>query len=119
MKLDVAASRPPDAHLVMVLDGAGWHVARDLRMPQSITLVFLPAYSPELNPVERLWLYLRERFLSLRLLPSTEAVVWSLLPSAAVYSSSKSPGSMRSTWMVDICQVRPIASRAWTEIFGP
>jgi transposase len=71
----VAATRPPDTHLVMVLDGAGWHVARDLRIPQSITLVFLPAYSPELNPVERIWLYLRERFLSLRLLPSAEAVV--------------------------------------------
>ena len=70
----VAACRPPDAHLV-VLDGAGWHVARDLRVPESITLVFLPPYSPELNPVERLWLYRRERFLSLRLLPSAEAVI--------------------------------------------
>lgn len=43
--------------------------------PANITLVFLPAYSPELNPVERVWLYLRERFLSLRLLPSAEAII--------------------------------------------
>ena len=71
----VAASRPADTHLVMVLDGAGWHVSRNLVVPPSITLVVLPPYSPELNPVERVWLYLRERFLSLRLLPSTDAII--------------------------------------------
>lgn len=71
----VAASRPPDAHLVMVLDGAGWHMSRDLAMPANITPVVLPAYSPELNPVERVWLYLRERFLSLRLFDTTEAII--------------------------------------------
>lgn len=71
----VAASRPPEAHVVMVLDGAGWHVSRDLTVPANITLVVLPPYSPELNPVERVWLYLRERFLSLRLLPSTDAII--------------------------------------------
>jgi hypothetical protein len=40
-------------------------------------------------------------------------------PSAAWYSSSKRSGRLKSSWMVDICQVRPIASFAWTEIFGP
>jgi transposase len=37
-------------------------------VPAGVTLVHLPPYSPELNPVERVWLYLRERFLSLRVL---------------------------------------------------
>jgi transposase len=71
----LAASRPPDVHLVLGIDGAGWHISRDLRVPANITLVILPPYSPELNPVERVWLYLRERFLSLRLLPSTDAII--------------------------------------------
>ena len=71
----VAASRPPDIHLVMVLDGAGWHQSKDLAVPNSITLVVLPPYSPKLNPVERVWLYLRERFLSLRLFETTEAII--------------------------------------------
>ena len=44
-------------------------------MPAGVTLVPLPAYSPELNPVERIWLYLRERYLSHRLLADYEAVV--------------------------------------------
>jgi DDE superfamily endonuclease len=43
--------------------------------PKSITLVPLPPYSPDLNPVERVWLYLRERYLSPRLLHDYEAVV--------------------------------------------
>ena len=60
---------------VLVLDGAGWHGARALTVPPNITLVPLPPYSPELNPVERVWLYLRERSLSLRVFPDYRAIV--------------------------------------------
>jgi hypothetical protein len=56
----------PDEHAVLVLDNAGWHVARALRIPDNITLLFLPAYSPELNPAERLWAWLRSHQLSNR-----------------------------------------------------
>ena len=62
-----------DAHAVMMCDGAGWHDERALTVPDNVTLALLPPYSPELNPVERVWLYLRERFLSLRVLDDTEA----------------------------------------------
>ena len=44
-------------------------------MPENITLLLLPPYSPELDPVERVWLYLRERFLSHRVLADYEAVL--------------------------------------------
>lgn len=71
----VSTSRPPDTHLVMVLDGAGWHQSKALAVPPNISLVVLPPYSPELNPVERVWLYLRERFLSLRLFHTTEEII--------------------------------------------
>ena len=50
----------------MVLDQAGWHGSGALRVPSKITLVALPPYSPELNPVERVWLHLKERFLPAR-----------------------------------------------------
>ncbi len=70
-----AATLAADVHAVMVLDGAGWHDPRALTVPDNLTLVLLPPYSPELNPVERVWLYLRERFLSLRLLDDTEAII--------------------------------------------
>jgi hypothetical protein len=64
-----------DEHVAMMLDQAGWHAANDLRVPANITPIPLPSYSPELNPVERLWLYLKQRFLSHRLLDDYDAIV--------------------------------------------
>lgn len=55
-----------DVHVILVLDGAGWHVAKALEVPSNMTLLRLPPYSPELNPVERLWAYLRSHYLSNR-----------------------------------------------------
>ncbi len=71
---------------MLVLDQAGWHVAQALTIPGNVTLALLPPYSPELNPVERVWLYLRERHLSHRVLASYDAIVdavchaWTNLP---------------------------------------
>ena len=44
----------------MVMDQAGWHIAADLIVPANMRLLYLPAYSPELNPAEHLWESLRE-----------------------------------------------------------
>ena len=46
--------------MLVVLDRAGWHVAKDLVIPEGIHLVHLPASTPELQPAERLWPPLRE-----------------------------------------------------------
>ena len=72
---DFAVTLSEDTHAVLVLDQAGWHGAKGLQVPESITLVPLPPYSPDLNPVEWVWLFLRERYLSHRLLADYEAVV--------------------------------------------
>ena len=72
---DFAVTLSEDTHAVLVLDQAGWHGAKGLQVPESITLVPLPPYSPDLNPVERVRLFLRERYLSHRLLADYEAVV--------------------------------------------
>jgi hypothetical protein len=72
---DFARQLEPDAHAVLLLDQAGWHGAKRLAVPANVTLLSLPAYSPELNPVERIWLFLRERFLSLRVLADYGAVL--------------------------------------------
>jgi transposase len=51
----------PSKRVVLVLDGAGWHTANDLQVPDGIELVGLPAYTPELQPAERLWPLLNEQ----------------------------------------------------------
>ena len=63
------------AHAVLVLDGAGWHGAAGLAIPENITLLPLPRYSPELNPVENVWQYLRQNQLSLRVWDDYAAIV--------------------------------------------
>ena len=70
-----AATIGKNEHVAMVLDQAGWHGAKALRVPSNITFVALPPYSPELNPVERVWLHLKDRFLSHRLLNDYDAIV--------------------------------------------
>jgi transposase len=59
-------ARQDDEHFVLIMDQAGWHVSRDLALPDGITVLLLPSYSPELNPVENLWHYLRSHYLSNR-----------------------------------------------------
>lgn len=64
----------PHVHALLVLDGAGWHRSAALVIPDNLTLLHLPAYSPELNPAERLWRELRQRHLSNRVYANIEAL---------------------------------------------
>ncbi len=64
-----------DAHAVLVLDQAGWHGAGQLKWPDNITPLPLPPVSPELNPVENLWQYLRQTYLSNRVFEDYEAIL--------------------------------------------
>jgi DDE superfamily endonuclease len=72
---EIARAVAPGAHAVLVVDGAGWHIGGKLKIPDTLTLLKLPPYSPELNPVENIWEYLRKNKLSLRLLDNYEAIV--------------------------------------------
>jgi hypothetical protein len=65
----------PGAHAVLVLDGAAWHTSPRLRVPDNISLLPLPRYSPELNPVENVWEFLRANFLSHRVWDGYDAIV--------------------------------------------
>lgn len=56
----------PGVHAVMIWDQAGFHTAHALSIPPTVTLIELPPYSPELNPVENLWHYLRSHHWSNR-----------------------------------------------------
>jgi putative transposase len=92
VELSVAVS--PGAHAMVLMDGAGWHIGDDLVVPKNLTPVFLPAYSPELNPVERVWLHIRDTWIGHRVFADLKEVidvcceVWNRLLAA--------PGTIRS-----------------------
>jgi transposase len=60
---------------LLILDGAGWHGSPRLNVPDNVVLSRLPAYAPELNPIENVWAYLRSNYLSHRVYENYEAIV--------------------------------------------
>ncbi len=73
---EISTAVAPGAHAVLVLDGAGWHQGGGkLRVPGNVTLLHLPPYSPELNPVETIWAYLRSNTLSNRVFDTYDTIV--------------------------------------------
>jgi transposase len=53
--------------IILVMDGAGWHKSKDLNVPWNIQIIYLPPYCPELNPVERLWNYIKSNTIKNRI----------------------------------------------------
>ena len=67
---EIATEIAPGKHAVLLLDQAGWHLSSRLVVPATITLMPLPPKCPELNPVENVWQFIRENWLSNRVFPS-------------------------------------------------
>ena len=63
------------AHAVVLMDRAGWHSTGKLKIPENLTIILLPPKSPELNPVENIWQYLRANHLSNWDFENYEAIV--------------------------------------------
>ena len=63
------------AHGVVLMDRAGWHTTGKLVVPKNLTIILLPSKSPELNPVENIWQYLRANHLSNRVFDTYNDIV--------------------------------------------
>ncbi len=72
---EIAEAVTPGAHAVLLLDQAGWHLSPRLKVPDNITLLPLPSQSPELNPVENIWQYMRDNWLSNRIFTSYDDIL--------------------------------------------
>jgi transposase len=72
---EIAKAVSPGAHAALVLDGAGWHGSGQLVIPENVTPITLPPYSPELNPAENIWEYLRKNKLSNRFYRTYDDIV--------------------------------------------
>jgi transposase len=63
------------SHGIVLMDRAGWHETEKLKVPKNLSIILLPSRSPELNPVENVWQYLRQNWLSNRVLETYEAIL--------------------------------------------
>ncbi len=72
---EISRNVAPGAHAVLLLDRAGWHTTSKLDVPDNITPIFLPSRAPELNPVENVWQYLRQNWLSNTVFENYDAIV--------------------------------------------
>ncbi len=72
---EIAKAVAPGAQAVVLLDQAGWHLSAKLPVPDNITLVSLPPKSPELNPTENIWQFMRDNWLSNRVFASYDDIL--------------------------------------------
>jgi hypothetical protein len=72
---EISGAVATDAHAVVLLDQAGWHTANALKIPDNITLMPLPPRSPELNPTENIWQFIRDNWLSNRVFRSYDDIL--------------------------------------------
>lgn len=93
----------PGAHAVLTLDQAGWHTTRKLQVPSNISLLHLPPASPELNPTENIWQYLRQTYLSNRVFRDYEDVV-------------EASSSAWNNLIAERGRITSIGTRSWTAI---
>ena len=100
---DISRQIAPGAHAVLVLDGAGFHIANDLEIPGNISLLRLPPYSPELNPIENVWEYLRGNKLANKVFETYDDVVSACCDAWNFFAN-------------DTDRVASITTRAWAEV---
>ena len=105
--VDEIARRHPDDNVVMVLDGAGWHKSKDFHLPENLRLLFLPPYSPELNPQEHLWDELREKYFHNRVFDSIDALEDHLV--AALLNLENAPARVKGItardWIINAMSI--------------
>ena len=72
---EISSQVSPGAHAILIIDRAGWHTTDKLVIPPNITLLLLPPRSPELNPVENIWQFMRDNWISNRVFKSYDEIV--------------------------------------------
>jgi transposase len=72
---EITQAVAPRAHAVLLVDQAGWHLSHRLVIPHNITIVPLPPKCPELNPVENIWQFMRDNWLSNRVFSAYDNIL--------------------------------------------
>jgi len=72
---EIATKVAPGAHVILILDQAGWHGAKELKVPPNISLLPMPPHAPEFNRQENIWQFMRQNWLSNRVFKSFDNIV--------------------------------------------
>ena len=72
---EISGAVAADAHAVVLMDQAGWHLTPKLKIPDNISIIPIPSKSPELNPQENIWQYMRDNWLSNRVFETYDEIV--------------------------------------------
>jgi len=96
--LDQVSKAHRQDFMVMVLDGASSHKCKELKVPENITLMFLPPYSPELNPTELVWNELRRNYFANRVFDSLDAATLQAENGLAYMASGREALKSLTNW---------------------
>ena len=87
-----------DEFIVLVLDGASSHKSKELKIPDNVSLIPLPPYSPELNPAEQIWNLLRRDYFANRVFDSLDAATNQAERGLAEMAANKSAVRQLTNW---------------------
>ena len=97
---DIPETITPGRHGIVALDGAGWHCSNDLDIPENLTLLHLPPCSPQPNPIENLFGFLKSNFLANRVFATVDDVRAAIADAwnALLADPDRTPSITTRTW---------------------
>jgi hypothetical protein len=98
--LQQLADAYPEDYLILVTDGASWHKAKNLQVPDNIKLIYLPPATPEMNPIEQIWAWLRLHGFRNEVFPTLDKVVDRLCDAICSLSQSTVKSITLRQWMM-------------------
>lgn len=101
----ISRTTPEGEHAVVVMDRAAWHKSEMKRLPDRVSILLLPAASPELNPMEQVWQWLKQHSLSNRVFTCYEEIVKACCTAWNKFAS-------------DVSLITSICEREWAQVFS-
>lgn len=93
----------PNDIILLVMDGASWHRANGVQIPNNIHILYIPPYTPEMNPIEQIWKEIRKRGFKNEMFPTLEKVIDRLCDTINSLSASVIRSITGRVWILSVC----------------
>ncbi|HFI2666662.1 TPA: IS630 family transposase, partial [Streptococcus suis] len=100
--LDQLSEDYPDDYIILVMDNAIWHKSQTLNIPENIEFIFIPPYTPEMNPIEQVWAEIRKRGFKNKIFRSLNEIIDKLQEVIQNLSPSQLKSIARRDWSLAI-----------------